>query len=213
MGGFGSWLMGMERASSRCVSEVVDIAPDVGDVSVARTRLGYRAVFSHMGTDFSVDLRSLTWHKPEFAKDARGRQMTLDLRGMIIAFEDEEGWEASGKFGMEAFGAYGKILLAIKKCLESAEAEDPDSTEFLRFSGWDDKMNLLYDRFYRKHLAGRYTRVDNDNYVRNDVLQRVHGATGGASVQSVARGQKEAEEWLDTIKKTNKEERRDRGAR
>lgn len=208
MKGFLSWLSRREQASWRRVSEVVDIAPDLGDIKVRRTRFGYAARFDYNDTDFRVMLNHHKWVDPDFAKDSNGK-LPMVLRGMSIAFDGDGLWSSSGTFGMQAFAAYSKILLAIKKCLESAERDDANSTEFLKFSGFEDKMNLLYDRFFRKHLADRYTRVDNYNYVRNDVLQRIHDATGGASKEIVDKSQKFAQGWLKSIKadlKKNKEE-------
>ena len=209
MGGFLYWLSRREQASELQVFEVVDIAPDLGDIKARRTRFGYAATFEYNDTDFRVMLNPHKWIDPDFAKNPDDNKLPMVLRGMSIAFDGDGSWSASGNFGMQAFAAYSKILLAIKKCLESAERDDANSTEFLKFSGFEDKMNLLYDRFFRKHLADRYTRVDNYNYVRNDVLQRIHDATGGASKEIVDKSQKFAQGWLKSINadlKKNKEE-------
>ena len=187
--------------------EAADIAADTGEIQVEAYSLGYRTTFTHMGMSFEVKIKRKYWVNPDFAKDAHGKQVVTGMEGFEVEFSDEEGFAPSGKFGSQAFGAYGLILLAVKKLVDAAESREPERCEFLSFRGYDDKMDLVYDRFVRRHLASRYTRVDKFYYVRNDILQRVHDATGGGSIGRVRKGQRDAASYLASVKRDIRSQR------
>lgn len=65
------------------------------------------------------------------------------------------------------FTVYKNMLASIKKFIEMKKPAG------LIFAGYVTSMDVLYNRFYEKYLKPMYTRVDKENYIRNDVLTKM----------------------------------------
>lgn len=188
--------------------EAGDIAADASGITLSKYGMGYAADFEHGGGSFKVVFTPKVRKNPDFARDIEGRQAVHELRGFSISFKSGEEINPTGRSGGEAFNVYGKLLLAVKMFLEDMERNKPDEIQFIEFIGMTDMMNILYDMFHRKHLMDRYTRVSFMLFVRNDVLQYIHKATGGESKREVEMGQSIAKDQLEDMKKRAREAKR-----
>lgn len=188
--------------------EAGDIAADASGITLRKYGMGYAADFEHGGGSFKVIFTPTVRNKPQFVRDIEGRHVVEKLRGFSISFKSGEEVHPTGRSGGEAFNVYGKLLLAVKMFLDEMERSKPDEIHYIEFTGMTDMMNILYDMFYKKHLMDRYTRVSFMLFVRNDVLQHIHDATGGKSKSEVEMGQRIAKDQLEDMKKRSQEAKR-----
>lgn len=65
------------------------------------------------------------------------------------------------------FTVYKNMLASIKRFIEMKRPAG------LIFTGYVMSMDIIYNRFYEKFLKSMYTRIDKENYIRNDVLPKL----------------------------------------
>lgn len=125
------------------------------------------------------------------------------LNGYDISFTGNYRYGPTNDKGAKAADVYTHIMLGIKKFLEEVQSNVMRPAEFLSFYGFENKQDLVYDRLVRRFLTG-YTRVNNEDLVRNDVLEHLKSQYGPNVEKRVQQGQ---ERYKNFLAQTREEER------
>lgn len=89
-------------------------------------------------------------------------RLTDDAYG--ISFKGPQGF-ALTKLG-KGPTVYRHLIKAVKKLLESKKPEG------LSFTGYGTDQDVIYQSFYEKYLSKLYTKVNKEDYIRNDLLEK-----------------------------------------
>lgn len=122
------------------------------------TNGGYEVNFDHEGDKFTIEMSRL--------KNAI--YQGIEIPGMFeIVFAGPKGTQTTGTSGTGATAVYTKLLLAIKKLIET------ETVNGLKFTPAEVGMGLVYQRFYKQYLqpAG-FIRVSLENYLRKDFIRQ-----------------------------------------
>jgi hypothetical protein len=83
-----------------------------------------------------------------------------------IEFHGPDGVASTGKAGLMATTIYTKLLLSVKKLLET------QPVDALTFSAYEPAMNLVYNRFYKQFLQKTFLRVGGGAYIRKEFMKK-----------------------------------------
>lgn len=116
---------------------------------------GFRHLFKHGNDDYTVDMAK------EY-KDFGGNNLS-DIYN--ITFEGPNNYNLTNKSGAEANIIYSKLILAVKKLLETQVVNG------LYFSAYDKYMLPIYTKFYDTFLKDDFIRVEPNFYVKRDIVK------------------------------------------
>jgi hypothetical protein len=89
----------------------------------------------------------------------------FEIVGYAISFYGPQQTKSTGMAGASAGMIYKKLILAIRKWLETHRVD------FLSFLGQEPKMDLVYDSFYTRFLQQDFIRTSANTYMKKSVLQ------------------------------------------
>lgn len=187
--GFKEWLRMDE------ISKISHL--DTSDIKLKMSPSGYTYSFTYVAPDgpatkpqdFKVDMARSTLEEYD------GIPLPSEIVAYAITFSGPAGYSLTGVAGSGAVAIYSKLMSAVKKLMEI------DDVDVLSFTAYDKKMLPVYDRFMKTMLPD-FTQVDDGNYVRTTVLNRVLDSLPetkrGEVMDKIAASHKER---LDSIRK------------
>ena len=137
---------------------------DLSNVRLTPTPLGYEYDFDVDGKRFTVYF--VQQHLP--GSEANNLP-DVDLTGYEIIFQGPKALASTNEMGTKASKVYSQVLLATRALLDQAKTSRHPA-QFLSWSPAEPKMGLIYDKFYKRFLADKFTLVKPGTVVDKGVL-------------------------------------------
>lgn len=116
--------------------------------------------------------------------------------------------DITGTAKAKAISAYNGLLIFIKQLIEK-QIELQNPIEALVFLGSQDKMDILYDKFFKMFLGDKFKRLDAETIISNEAIQKVNKIKPTYKIQKhLQNAEEEHQERLDSYRQKAREERK-----
>lgn len=108
----------------------------------------------------------------------------------------------------KATTAYNGLLIFIKQLIEK-QIELQNPIEALVFLGSEDKMDILYDRFFKMFLGDKFKRLDPETVISNEAIQKINKLKPRYQIHKhLQNAEDQHQERLDSYRQKAREERK-----
>ena len=132
---------------------------------------GYDYNFSHNGDNFVVEIRKINLFKEIKYFNKQAPEVKQSIQPLVknvfhISFAGPNKHKTTNKnTGMTAI--YSQLLLAIKKLFETEDVQG------LTFTAYEQKMSLVYRRFFKQFLADKFMVISPELFLRKDIAKQI----------------------------------------